>query len=107
MRRFSAWWNRFKHLRRIGIASCEARNTKPSGGRPAHVIATNQTSDIVRDYLKAYKNAVEYVHQHAEVWDEYAASIMMENHTERKLLRENGANLVDRDAPQIAFRTTT
>jgi NitT/TauT family transport system substrate-binding protein len=83
------------------------------GGRaPAHVtIATNEDfaknhPDIVRDYLKAYKNAVEFVHKHAEVWDEYAASIMMENPAERKLLREKmEPNLVDTwDAPQIALQ---
>src|SRR5262249_27195433 len=52
------------------------------GGRaPAHVtVATNEEfanshPDIVRDYLKAYKNALQYVRVHPEVWDEYAGSI--------------------------------
>ena len=83
------------------------------GGRaPAHVtIATNETfakanPDIVRDYLKAYKNALQYVHDHPEVWDEYAASIKMDDPAERALLREKmGPNLVERwDAEQIALQ---
>jgi len=83
------------------------------GGRaPAHVtIATNEEfarthEALVRDYLKAYKSAVEYVHAHAEVWDEYAASIKMDSAGERKLLREKmEPNLVDRwDADQIALQ---
>lgn len=83
------------------------------GGRaPAHVIvATNEEfakthNDIVRDYLKAYKNTLQYVHAHPEVWDEYAASIKMDNPAERKLLREKmEPNLVDTwDADQIALQ---
>jgi ABC-type nitrate/sulfonate/bicarbonate transport system substrate-binding protein len=83
------------------------------GGRaPAHVtIATNEEfakthPDIVRDYLKAYKNALDYVHAHPEVWDEYAASIMITNPTERTLLRQKvEPNLVERwDADQIALQ---
>ena len=73
------------------------------GGRaPAHVtVATNEEfakthGDIVRDYLKAYKNTLLYIHAHPEVWDEYAASIKMDNPAERALLREKmGANLVE------------
>jgi len=83
------------------------------GGRaPAHVtIATNETfakahSDIVRDYLKAYKNALDYVKSHPEVWDEYAASIKMDDPAERTLLREKmGPNLVEHwDTEQIALQ---
>jgi len=83
------------------------------GGRaPAHVVvATNEEfakahPDIVRDYLKAYKGGQQYVHDHPEVWDEYAASIKMDNPAERKLLREKmGPNLVERwDAEQIALQ---
>jgi len=83
------------------------------GGRaPAHVtIATNEEfarthPDIVRDYLKAYKNALQYVHDHPEVWDEYAASIKMDDPAERALLREKmGPNLVQQwDAEQIALQ---
>jgi ABC-type nitrate/sulfonate/bicarbonate transport system substrate-binding protein len=83
------------------------------GGRaPAHVIvATNEEfaknhGDIVRDYLKAYKNTLMYVHAHPEVWDEYAASIQMDDPKQRALLREKmGANLVETwDANQIALQ---
>ena len=83
------------------------------GGRaPAHVtVATNEEfakthGDIVRDYLKAYKNTLLYIHAHPEVWDEYAASIQMDNPAERALLREKmGANLVETwDAEQIALQ---
>jgi NitT/TauT family transport system substrate-binding protein len=83
------------------------------GGRaPAHVtVATNEEfakahPDIVRDYLKAYKAGLEYVHTHPEVWDEYATSIKMEDPAQRKLLREKmEPNLVERwDADQIALQ---
>lgn len=83
------------------------------GGRaPAHVtVATNEEfarahSDIVRDYLKAYKTTLEYVRAHPEVWDEYASSIKMDNPEERALLREKmGGNLVEKwDADQIALQ---
>jgi ABC-type nitrate/sulfonate/bicarbonate transport system substrate-binding protein len=74
-------------------------------------IATNEDfakshPDIVRDYLKAYKNALEYVHAHPEVWNEYAASIKMTNPAERTLLREKmEPNLVEHwDAAQIALQ---
>ena len=83
------------------------------GGRaPAHVtVATNEEfanthGDIVRDYLKAYKNTLQYIHAHPEVWDEYAASIKMDNPAERALLRQKmGSNLVENwDADQIALQ---
>jgi NitT/TauT family transport system substrate-binding protein len=83
------------------------------GGRaPAHVtVATTEAfarahPDIVRDYLKAYKGALEYIHAHPDVWDEYAASIKMDDPAERALLREKmEPNLVDRwDAEQIALQ---
>src|SRR5215471_12283542 len=83
------------------------------GGRaPAHVtVATNEEfakthADIVRDYLKAYKNTLLYIHAHPEVWDEYAASIQMNNPQERTLLRDKmGANLVETwDAGQIELQ---
>jgi NitT/TauT family transport system substrate-binding protein len=83
------------------------------GGRaPAHVtIATNEEfakthPDIVRDYLKAYKNGLQYVHAHPEVWDEYASSIHMDNPVERALLRQKmEPNLVENwDADQIALQ---
>jgi len=83
------------------------------GGRaPAHVtIATNEAfakthPDVVRDYLKAYKNGLQYVHTHPEVWDEYASSINMDNPAERALLRQKmEPNLVENwDADQIALQ---
>jgi len=86
--------------------------TRAGGRAPAHVtVATNEQfantrPDVVRDYLKAYKNALDYIDEHPEVWDEYAASIKMENPAERALLREKmGANLVKAwDAEQIALQ---
>jgi len=95
------------------LADLSAEYRAHQGGRaPAHVtVATNEefaTShpDIVRDYLKAYKNALQYVHAHPEVWDEYAESIKMSNAAERALLREKmGPNLVEQwDAQQIALQ---
>jgi NitT/TauT family transport system substrate-binding protein len=83
------------------------------GGRaPAHVtVATNEEfakthADIVRDYLKAYQETLEYIRAHAEVWDEYAHSIKMDNPVERALLKEKmGPNLVEKwDADQIAVQ---
>jgi anion-transporting ArsA/GET3 family ATPase len=46
------------------------------------------------------------VHDHPEVWDEYAASIKMDDPAERALLREKmGPNLVEQwDAEQIALQ---
>jgi NitT/TauT family transport system substrate-binding protein len=84
-----------------------------SGGRaPAHVtIATNEQfagahPDIVRDYLKAYRQTVVYIKEHPEVWDEYAASINIESDKERRLLREKmSPNIIDQwDAEQIAVQ---
>ena len=95
------------------LADLSAEYKAHQGGHaPAHVIvATNEGfakahPDIVRDYLKAYQNAQQYVHAHPEVWNEYAASIKMDNPAERALLREKmGPNLVERwDAEQIALQ---
>src|SRR5437762_5138210 len=95
------------------LADLSAEYKAHQGGRaPAHVIvATNEEfakthPDIVRDYLKAYKNALDYVHAHPEVWDEYAASIKIDQPAERALLREKmGPNLVENwDAAQIALQ---
>jgi ABC-type nitrate/sulfonate/bicarbonate transport system substrate-binding protein len=95
------------------LADLSAEYKAHQGGRaPAHVtIATNEEfakthPDIVRGYLKAYKDALEYVHGHPEVWDEYAASIKMDDPVQRKLLREKmEPNLVENwDADQIALQ---
>jgi NitT/TauT family transport system substrate-binding protein len=95
------------------LADLSAEYKAHQGGRaPAHVIvATNEAfakthGDVVRDYLKAYKNTLRYVHAHPEVWDEYAASIKMDNPAERTLLRQKmEPNLVDAwDADQIALQ---
>jgi NitT/TauT family transport system substrate-binding protein len=95
------------------LADLSAEYKAHQGGRaPAHVtVATNEEfamshPDIVRDYLKAYKSALQYVHAHPEVWDEYAGSIKMNNAAERALLREKmGPNLVEHwDAEQIALQ---
>lgn len=95
------------------LADLSAEYKAHQGGRaPAHVIvATNEEfakshGDIVRDYLKAYQNTLIYIHTHPEVWDEYAASIQMDDPKQRALLREKmGANLVETwDANQIALQ---
>jgi ABC-type nitrate/sulfonate/bicarbonate transport system substrate-binding protein len=74
-------------------------------------VATNEQfakahPDVVRDYLKAYKTTLEYIRSHPEVWDEYAASIKMDNPAERLLLKEKmGSNLVEKwDDEQIAIQ---
>ena len=82
------------------LADLSAEYKAHQGGRaPAHVtVATNEEfanthPDIVRAYLKAYKNALLYVHAHPEVWDEPAASIKMDDPAERKLLPRRWARI--------------
>src|SRR5215510_2774770 len=95
------------------LADLSAEYKAHQGGRaPAHVtVATNEEfakthGDIVRDYLKAYKNALQYVRVHPEVWDEYAASIKIDDPAERALLRQKmEPNLVESwDSEQIALQ---
>jgi NitT/TauT family transport system substrate-binding protein len=95
------------------LADLSAEYKAHQGGRaPAHVtVATNEEfagrhGDIVRDYLKAYRNTFAYIHTHPEVWDEYAASIKMDDPKQRTLLREKmEPNLVERwDADQIGLQ---
>ncbi len=83
------------------------------GGRaPAHVtIATNEefateNPGIVRDYLEAYRTALDYVRENPDVWEAFADSIEMESPASRAMLREKiGANLIDTwDAEQIAVQ---
>ncbi len=83
------------------------------GGRaPAHVtVATTEDfakthADIVRDYLKAYKKTLEFIHAHPGVWNEFAASIKIDDPMERALLKEKmEPNLVEKwDAEQIALQ---
>ena len=83
------------------------------GGRaPAHVtIATNEefateNPGIVRDYLAAYRTALDYVRENPDVWEAFADSIEMESPASRAMLREKiGANLIDTwDAEQIAVQ---
>jgi len=95
---------------RVLVDLSEEYKAHTGGHAPAHVtIVTNEAyakdhGDVVRDYLKAYKEAVEYTHTHPEVWDEYAASIMMNDPKERALLAAKmGPNIVERwDESQIA-----
>jgi len=95
---------------RVLVDLSDEYKTHTGGHAPAHVtIVTNEAfakdhADIVRDYLKAYKATTEYVQAHPEVWDEYAASIMMNDPKERALLAAKmGPNIVDKwDAAQIA-----
>lgn len=95
------------------LVDLSAEYKQRQGGRaPAHVtVATNEEFarthvDIVRDYVKAYDATLAYIRAHPEVWDEYAASIKMDNPAERALLREKmGSNLVEKwDADQIALQ---
>jgi NitT/TauT family transport system substrate-binding protein len=95
---------------RILMDLSDEYKSRTGGHAPAHVtVVTNEAfakdhADVVRDYLKAYKAATEYVHAHPEVWDEYASSIMMNDPKERALLAAKmGPNIVDKwDADQIA-----
>jgi NitT/TauT family transport system substrate-binding protein len=97
---------------RVLVDLSDEYKTHTGGHAPAHVtIVTNEAfakdhSDIVRDYLKAYKATNEYIHAHPEVWDEYAASIMMNDPKERALLAAKmGPNIVEKwDAEQIAIQ---
>src|SRR5262249_5451449 len=79
---------------RVLVDLSDEYKSREGGRAPAHVVvATNEEfakthPDIVRGYLKAYKNTVDYIHAHPAVWDEYAASIKMDNPAERALLRE-------------------
>jgi NitT/TauT family transport system substrate-binding protein len=82
------------------------------GGRvPAHVtIVTNEEfarshPDVVKDYVKAYKNTVDYIHAHPDAVGAYAASIKVNDDKVRMLFREKLLpNLVERwDAEQAAL----
>jgi NitT/TauT family transport system substrate-binding protein len=98
--------DRFRTL----IDLSEEYKAHQGGHAPAHVtIVTNEAyakehSDVVRDYLKAYQKTLEFIHAHPGVWDEYAASIMMDDPKERRLLEQKmEANLVEKwDDAQIA-----
>jgi ABC-type nitrate/sulfonate/bicarbonate transport system substrate-binding protein len=95
---------------RVLVDLSDEYKTHTGGHAPAHVtVVTNEAfardhGDIVRDYLKAYKTTTEYIHAHPEVWDEYAASIKMDDPKERTLLAAKmGPNIVEKwDADQIA-----
>jgi NitT/TauT family transport system substrate-binding protein len=98
---------------RVLVDLSDEYKARQAGRAPAHVtIATNEEfaashPDIVRDYVKAFEDAVAYVRSHPEVWDEYAASIKMDNPVERALLRDKmGPNITEKwDAEQIALQT--
>jgi len=97
---------------RVLVDLSEEYKARTGGHAPAHVtVVTTEAfakdhADVVRDYLKAYKAATQYVHAHPEVWDEYAASIMMNDPKERTLLAAKmGPNIVENwDAGQIAIQ---
>jgi NitT/TauT family transport system substrate-binding protein len=97
---------------RVLVDLSEEYKARTGGRAPAHVIvATNEEfasthADVVRDYLKAFRETVEYVQSHPEVWEEYAASIKMENPAERALLTEKmGPNIIAKwDEDQIAVQ---
>jgi NitT/TauT family transport system substrate-binding protein len=97
---------------RVLVDLSEEYKAHTGGHAPAHVtVVTNEAfakdhGDVVRDYLKAYKAATQYVHAHPEVWDEYAATIMMNDPRERALLAAKmGPNIVENwDASQIAIQ---
>jgi len=97
---------------RVLMDLSEEYKAHTGGHAPAHVtVVTNEAfakdhGDVVRDYLKAYKEATQYVHAHPEVWDEYAATIMMNDPKERALLAAKmGPNIVENwDDGQIAIQ---
>jgi NitT/TauT family transport system substrate-binding protein len=97
---------------RVLVDLSEEYKARTGGHAPAHVtVVTNEVfakdhGDVVRDYLKAYKAATQYVHAHPEVWDEYAATIMINDPKERALLAAKmGPNIVENwDAGQIAIQ---
>jgi NitT/TauT family transport system substrate-binding protein len=97
---------------RLLVDLSEEYKARQGGRAPAHVtVATNETfaaahPDIVRDYLKAFEQTLDYISAHAEVWDEYAESIDMKDAAERALLREKMAPNLMRawDADQIAVQ---
>lgn len=97
---------------RVLIDLSDEYRTRSGGNAPAQiVIVANEVfakdhADIVQDYLKAYQAAVELTHVHPGVWDEYAASISMDEAKEHTMLAEKmGTNIVETwDATQIAVQ---
>jgi NitT/TauT family transport system substrate-binding protein len=86
--------------------------SRTNGRAPAHVtIATNEefaksNSDIVRDYVKAYRAAIAYIREHKEVWAEYLQTIEVTDPKEIALFEEKmGPNIVAMwDQDQIAVQ---
>ena len=97
---------------RVLVDLSEEYKAHQGGRAPAHVtVATSEAfakshPDIVRDYLKAYESAVQFVRMNPKVWDEYAESIKMDDPKERELLRQKmGPNIVEKwDDEQIAVQ---
>jgi len=82
---------------------------KHHGRAPAHVtVTTNEDfaashGDVVRDFLRGYREAVAYVNANPGIWAEYGERIDMVDASEVEILREKmTANLVGAwDAAQI------
>ena len=80
------------------------------GRAPAHVMVSTSEQfarehpDIIRDFLRAYEDALQFSKENADVWARYGKTIGMTSDAEISLLREKmSANLIENwDAEQIA-----
>ena len=80
------------------------------GRAPAHVMVSTSEQfarehpDIIRDFLRAYEDALRFSKENADVWARYGGTIGMTSEAEISLLREKmSANLIEHwDAEQIA-----
>jgi NitT/TauT family transport system substrate-binding protein len=82
---------------------------KRQGRAPAHVTVSTSEQfarehpEIIRDFLRAYEDALAYSRQNADVWARYGKTIGMESEAEIALFREKmSANLIEHwDAAQL------
>ena len=80
------------------------------GRAPAHVMVSTSEQfarahpDIIKDFLRAYEDALQFSKDNADVWAQYGRTIGMISEVEISLLREKmSANLIEHwDAEQIA-----
>jgi len=83
---------------------------KNQGRAPAHVTVSTSEQfarehpEIIRDFLRAYQDALEYSRTNAGVWARYGKTVGIESEAAIALLREKmSANLIEHwDAEQIA-----
>lgn len=101
-----------KHTYRV-LLDLSGEYRRRHGRSPAHVtITTNEDyaaahGDVLRDFLRAYRDAVAYANETPEIWAEYGKRIEMSTDEEVALLRSKmSANLVSAwDAAQIETQT--